>query len=452
MRSNVPLLFVLLAAAGVAVAQEEPVQKTTPQLRSADILGLEFAETSSKIRRAIIRTKTPYGFAVRAVTEGSLAAKAGIEKGTVVLEVNGQPLRELADLEAALQKAPSGAKLVLLCASRKPDARLGDRQPWVEREVEIELPKPQDQNQPPASPEPAVVMSPDLRQVVARLARAQTLDDAAIGIAGTKSDTYRAYERLRQLADGDQLRALLRHDKPVVRGYAALALAESKAAIDWKALLVAHLADTALLMTFEGCIQATQMYGDYLFDLVREHGLLRDDDWLDLGELLVQRRSPLDARPWALRTLRFRDGLLPDIRALAQAGDGPAAIALARYGEGQDVPILIAHLRQPDPFEDNCRFLAATISHDPRLLPVLTSLESAAAERLTRDNPLRLRFWLEAIAVHRNQEAADFLLRFLRRRLESEWKRKNLRDTYAEVLAPHAEIEVFAALRAELRR
>jgi len=103
-------------------------------------LGIQFAELSSKIRRSIISTKTPYGFAVRSVTKGSLADKAGIKKGTILLEVDGKPLKQVAQLEAVLKNAKPGQKITCKCSERTKRRRFG-RSPWTQRDIKLVLPK-----------------------------------------------------------------------------------------------------------------------------------------------------------------------------------------------------------------------------------------------------------------------------------------------------------------------
>jgi S1-C subfamily serine protease len=111
-----------------------------PPPRIQGDLGIRFAVTTSKLRRAMVRTTTPYGFAVRSVVQGSLADQAGIARGTVVLTVDGTPLREVAELEAVLAKSVPGQKLVLKCSRHKPNAALLDRHPWEDFEVTLVLP------------------------------------------------------------------------------------------------------------------------------------------------------------------------------------------------------------------------------------------------------------------------------------------------------------------------
>jgi membrane-associated protease RseP (regulator of RpoE activity) len=119
---------------------ERPQDPPEPPSRVQTDLGIEFAVKTSKLRRAMIRTTTPYGFAVRAVAKGSLADLAGLTKGAIVLTVDGAPLREVADLEAVLAKAAPGQKVVLKCSRYKKNARLLDRHPWEDFEVTLVIP------------------------------------------------------------------------------------------------------------------------------------------------------------------------------------------------------------------------------------------------------------------------------------------------------------------------
>lgn len=276
---------------------------------------------------------------------------------------------------------------------------------------------------------------PTVGGLVARLARAGSLDDEAVGYAGVRTETFRLYEELLSRATAAELLALTRHESPIVRGYAVRGLLATKAGFDAAQTALDHLADTQEVTTFSGCTLQKRMAGDVIFELLRPH--LGEEQLLDVGETLVRERSPLQAREWALRTLRFRDGMLHELRALAKAGDAPAAIALARYRLASDVPVLAEHLRRPEPFDETAAFVAAAVHADPQLLPALRALLPAARERLGRDNASRLRFWLGAIAAQRSEAAASLLQEVLRQVPETAHKRQDLAKTMAAVLAEH---------------
>ena len=280
------------------------------------------------------------------------------------------------------------------------------------------------------------------------LAAAETLDSDTVGDDGEQTTTWLAWRKWLSLATDAQLRAATDHASPIVRCYAVRGLLAREAKVDWVALMTQHLADQAPLTTRSGCTVARQRAGDVMFEDLRPR--LTEPQLLDLAEAMLARKSPLYAREWALRNLRFRDAMLHEVRRLAEQGDGPAAIALARYRLPTDVPLLTSRLQQDVLFDDNTHFLAAEAHADPRLLAPLLACEGKARTQLGHDAPCRLRSWLAAIAVHRNGEAAQFLQRFLRESGRDDPQYRGLVETYAQVLKPYADCTAFAALRAEV--
>lgn len=291
-----------------------------------------------------------------------------------------------------------------------------------------------------------------LAELTATLAAARTVDDAMVGEDGGKSPTYAVYERWRDRASQAELLAAVAHEAPTVRAYAVRALVEREAVVDWPRILRGFLRDTAIVTTFRGCCLAEQKVGDVMFDTVRPR--LTEDQLQDFAEAAIRGQSPLYAREWALRNLRLRDGMLHEVRALAENGDAPAGIALARYGLAAEAKILAALLRDDGaPFDENAQFLAAAIHRDPALLAPLLALEHAAKRRIGIDNPSRLRFWLQAIAAQRSEPAGAFLFRFLREtRPENEFKERDLVRTMTAALEPHVGVAFFASVHDELAR
>ncbi len=93
-------------------------------------LGVEFAVAESKLRRSIIRTKTPYGFKMSKVEKDSPAAAAGWKDGDVLLEWNGQPIKTLTDFDTAIKKLKKGEAGKFKLARLKKDEPILSRQPW----------------------------------------------------------------------------------------------------------------------------------------------------------------------------------------------------------------------------------------------------------------------------------------------------------------------------------
>lgn len=189
------LLYVLPAQADPSPVPPQAASRSAASRIRAD-LGIDFAVATSKLRRSIIRTRTPYGFSVRAVVKDSVADLAGIARGTVVLEVDGKPLREVAELAQVLEHGKPGQKLMLQCARRKDRITWRDRNPWEEFQAEITL-AGKVGNAPP--PEPVQVRSKaeiealpaDTRHVVAL----DIGDDCVVAVA-----RLRALERLEIVA------------------------------------------------------------------------------------------------------------------------------------------------------------------------------------------------------------------------------------------------------------
>lgn len=290
-------------------------------------------------------------------------------------------------------------------------------------------------------------------ELVATLAKAESLDDEAVGDGGIKSATYRTYETLRDQATREQLQKLLDHQAPIVRGYAVRALADRNEPVDWLLLLRKFAADAAKVKTFQGCILSQQLLGDALAEFVRDRKLLTGEQVLDFAETLVKDKSPLFAREHALRTLKFRDGMLHTLRDLAKAGDGPAHIALARYGITKDLPLLVTWLQRDGAFDDNTAFLAAQEHHDASLLPALVALEPKARQKVAAGLTHRLREWLAAISAQQSPAAAQFLLGFLKATpVENAPQHREIVNLSKAAVVPYPGAAVFDEVRAELKR
>ena len=133
----------LVAAFSVVYLLEQPPPaRIDPEQQAAQSiqkqLGVEFSITESKIRRWIIRTKTPYGFKIKKVVANSKAAQADWRVGDVLMEWNEAPIKNLVDLEDGLKKAheADNAKFKL---SRYKNEPWRSRQPWKDIDSVIKL-------------------------------------------------------------------------------------------------------------------------------------------------------------------------------------------------------------------------------------------------------------------------------------------------------------------------
>jgi hypothetical protein len=295
---------------------------------------------------------------------------------------------------------------------------------------------------------PALLSAQTVDELVDTLSKAESLDDEAVGDGGTRSATFRTYEALRDRATKEQLQKLLDHKAPIVRGYAVRALAERNEEVDWPAVLRKFAADAAKVWAFQGCIRSEQLLGDAVIEYARGRKLLSDEQFLDLAETLVVNKSPLFAREQALRTLKFRDGMLHTLRDLAKAGDGPAHVALARFQIPKDLPLLITWLQRADVFGDTTAFLAAQQHHEASLLPVLIALESKARQQVADGQTQRLREWLAAISAQQSAGAAQFLVAFL----QATPPQREIVNLCKAAVVPYPGAVVFDEVRAELER
>lgn len=274
-------------------------------------------------------------------------------------------------------------------------------------------------------------------ELVEQLAHAASLDDRFVGDDGDRSPTWRLYEQLLAKATAAELLPLTRHQSPIVRGYAVRAIVERGDRVDTKQLMLEHKDDVAEVTTHSGCCKAQEKIGDVIFATLRPQ--LDQEQLLDVAEALVRGNSPLYARQWALRNVRFRDGMLHDLRHRVKDGEAEAIIALSRFQLAPDLTLLIRQLQKPQPFDDNCAFLAAAIHPDPQLLPALRAILPAARQRLQGDNAHRLRFWLDAIAAQPSQAAAALLQDAFEQVPTTDYKRRDLAATFTEVLQAHPE-------------
>ncbi len=140
---SLPSLPYLAADSPAAPSRESPGtdgdDKRKPKEVIRESTGITFSVLASLLRRRIIRTRTPYGFAIKRVAKDSPAAKAGLKRGDVVLEWDGKPLRKTSELARWIQALPCDAQVKLRYARRKRPIRLGSRKPWETREAVIKI-------------------------------------------------------------------------------------------------------------------------------------------------------------------------------------------------------------------------------------------------------------------------------------------------------------------------
>jgi len=95
----------------VGELKDEAVAQTPEKTKLE--LGMSVQEITPEIARQLQLTD-PSGVVVRQVEPGSVADEAGIQKGDVIRDINGQAIRQFSDYQAALTKIKKGEILRLL--------------------------------------------------------------------------------------------------------------------------------------------------------------------------------------------------------------------------------------------------------------------------------------------------------------------------------------------------
>jgi hypothetical protein len=195
------------------------------------------------------------------------------------------------------------------------------------------------------STQTAYSIRPEIMRLVRKIAADNMLKSAGVGETGVRTPQWERYEALKKGSTNEELRALTDNNNSVVRCYALQALATRK--IDVFPIVLQHLADTAQVKTFMGCIKSSIKAGDFFIDVVTP-------DYVDPScyKLNSSQQTALDSILLSDATVRVdRKALLlaeikPDpkfykqIRQQAQQGSPQATLALARFQKESDVNII----------------------------------------------------------------------------------------------------------------
>ncbi|MBF0281457.1 MAG: DegQ family serine endoprotease [Zetaproteobacteria bacterium] len=103
------------------VVEEMPEEQASnsPKTRvsQAQSFGMALGELSSK-DRDVLRTRAEYGVVVREVQQGSQGEASGIQRGDVIVKVNGHPVKSVADFEEQAKSLEEGQALRVLIDRR----------------------------------------------------------------------------------------------------------------------------------------------------------------------------------------------------------------------------------------------------------------------------------------------------------------------------------------------
>lgn len=102
-----------------------------------DSTGVRFSVFESRFRRSIVSSKDPHGYLVRFVDPHSPAADAGLQKGDVVMNWDGKPIRSLAELRDWIAAAKPDEPIAIQVSRKKPNPPWWSRHPWKDLELRI---------------------------------------------------------------------------------------------------------------------------------------------------------------------------------------------------------------------------------------------------------------------------------------------------------------------------
>ncbi len=106
------------------------IPRPKPDVAVRETIGLEFAVVESKIRRRMIRTDSPYGFKISKVVDGSVASQLGLKRGNLLMEWDGKPVREVAELAKWIRARKPGDVVKIRVSRRKRGVSILSRKPW----------------------------------------------------------------------------------------------------------------------------------------------------------------------------------------------------------------------------------------------------------------------------------------------------------------------------------
>lgn len=202
---------------------------------------------------------------------------------------------------------------------------------------------------------------------VAALAAADRIEGPKVGEGGRKSEVHARYLALVRIASEAQLAALLRCDRPVVRGYVAIHVCAKVPAL--VPSLEALLADRTEVERMDGCIVIREPLGALVAEELAAHGD-RPEARALLARAAADARLPSDVRARALPFAETRDLSL----ALLDSPD-PVLVRAALSAIERDPgarPRVLRLATHPDP---KVRFDVATaLGDDPTGLETLEAL------------------------------------------------------------------------------
>ncbi len=226
-----------------------------------------------------------------------------------------------------------------------------------------------------------------------------------VGTGDVKTTVEAAFDVVAQKASRDQLLAFARDENINLRASAGLALKQRFPSEDFFELLLEKLKDEGEFDYRNGCIGYRMKIGDLyhqsLFDtLSSEHQLL-------VVDYLLTTDNKLEATTQLIRSRLIPESYLPRLRTMAAAGNGSSLLAVAKFRQDQDKPLIIAAAKT-HPLE--C-FQCIAENPQPEFFKVLQEAQTALLAETTWSTTQRE--FDNAAAAYRNRESAALFERVL---------------------------------------
>lgn len=254
-------------------------------------------------------------------------------------------------------------------------------------------------------------------QLVKEIATDNVLQGPAVGVAGKRPEQWDRFEALKSTASDDELLALTDDTNAVVRCYSFTALAQ-KNTVDLLPVVLKHLADSAVIHTFFGCLKSSQRTGDFFLETVTANYdstsffLTNSQNKIIDSVLLFQKGNILEAKNRMLSELQPAEHYYNRLRQLVvEEKNKTAVIALARYRKPQDKSFIEALLND----EINHRFgLSAVINFpDASFFPTLEQILFRKIKKNTNNYDGDLLTLYQAIIQYKTKESKQLLKKAL---------------------------------------
>jgi hypothetical protein len=253
------------------------------------------------------------------------------------------------------------------------------------------------------------------KKAVKNIEKVNQLMSSAVGYGGVRPKQWDNFEKLKKIANKEELIELTNHPNGVVRSYSFWALSHKKN-VDLFSIVKEHINDDEEISTMFGCIISNNKVGDFFIDVITPEYVDLDSkkmsskELTELDSLLIYQPNKLSARYSAINRAEPTENLYPKIRELViEEKNQSALVTLAKYQKEQDIEIIKNNRSENDKAESGYYYTYVAISQFPR--PEFIQLLETNLNK-TLDNTHFSNEWRElykAIASYKNNKAVELL-------------------------------------------